>query len=383
MITLTQLEYIVAVDTYRHFGRAAENCFITQPTLSMQIKKLEEDLEIIIFDRSRHPLMPTDVGQRIVDQARIVLKQSEEINNIVKDHKNQVSGLIRIGIIPTMAPYLLPIFIGNYKRKFPNIFIKVVEENTDNIVKLLQKDLIDVGILATPLNEDKISEKPIFYEEMLIYANPSHPLHKLKEITVKDIATPVLIFEKYIYLCALFGGHGGIGRRARLRIWCQTAWGFESLCPHKNRRPSLIGKCWRLFLLKILEINFFIIMNITRENIDAVNAVLKVDIEKADYEKTVADQLKEYRQKAVVPGFRPGKVPDGLIKRKYRIPVLVEEVNKLLSKNLSQYLVDEKLNILGEPLPNEEQQKNINWETDENFEFVFDIALAPEINISR
>jgi len=123
-------------------------------------------------------------------------------------------------------------------------------------------------------------------------------------------------------------------------------------------------------------------MNITRENIDAVNAVLKVDIEKADYEKTVADQLKEYRQKAVIPGFRPGKVPDGLIKRKYRIPVLVEEVNKLLSKNLSQYLVDEKLNILGEPLPNEEQQKSISWETDENFEFVFDIALAPEINIS-
>lgn len=123
-------------------------------------------------------------------------------------------------------------------------------------------------------------------------------------------------------------------------------------------------------------------MNITRENIDAVNAVLKVDIEKADYEKTVADQLKEYRQKAIIPGFRPGKVPDGLIKRKYRIPVLVEEVNKLLSKNLSQYLVDEKLNILGEPLPNAEQQKSISWETDENFQFVFDIALAPEINIS-
>lgn len=123
-------------------------------------------------------------------------------------------------------------------------------------------------------------------------------------------------------------------------------------------------------------------MNITRENIDAVNAVLKVAIEKADYEKTVADQLKEYRQKAVIPGFRPGKVPDSLVKRKYRIPVLVEEVNKLLSQKLSQYLVDEKLSILGEPLPNEEQQKSISWETDENFEFVFDIALAPEINIS-
>jgi trigger factor len=122
-------------------------------------------------------------------------------------------------------------------------------------------------------------------------------------------------------------------------------------------------------------------MNITRENIDAVNAVLKVDIEKADYEKTVADQLKEYRQKAVIPGFRPGKAPDSLIKRKYRIPVMVEEVNKLLSKKLSEYLVEQKLNLLGEPLPNEEQQKSINWESDENFEFAFDIAMAPEINV--
>lgn len=213
MITLTQLEYIVAVDTYRHFGRAAESCFITQPTLSMQIKKLEEDLEIIIFDRSRHPLLPTDVGQRILDQARIVLKQNEEIINIVKDHKNQVSGLIRIGIIPTMAPYLLPLFIGNYKKKYPNIFIKVVEQTTENIVKLLHKDLIDVGILATPLKEEKINEKPIFYEEMLIYANPSHPLHKLKEITIKDIATPEIWLlsdghcfrDQVINLCSFLG----------------------------------------------------------------------------------------------------------------------------------------------------------------------------------
>lgn len=213
MITLTQLEYIVAVDTYRHFGRAAESCFITQPTLSMQIKKLEEDLEIIIFDRSRHPLLPTDVGQRIIDQARIVLKQNEEIINIVKDHKNQVSGLIRIGIIPTMAPYLLPVFIGSYKKKYPNIFIKVVEETTENIVKLLNKDLIDVGILATPLKEEKINEKPIFYEEMLIYANASHPLHKLKEITIKDIATPEIWLlsdghcfrDQVVNLCSFLG----------------------------------------------------------------------------------------------------------------------------------------------------------------------------------
>ncbi len=190
MITLTQLEYIVAVDTHRHFGKAAESCFITQPTLSMQIKKLEEDMEIIIFDRSKQPLIPTDVGARIIEQARVVLKQSEEIINIVKDHKNQVSGMLRIGIIPTLAPYLLPIFIGQYKKRYPNIFIKVTEATTENIVTLLNKDLIDVGVLVTPLKEEKIIEKPVFYEEMLIYANSNHKLHNQKEITLQDIATP-------------------------------------------------------------------------------------------------------------------------------------------------------------------------------------------------
>ncbi|MCG6188636.1 trigger factor [Maribellus maritimus] len=123
-------------------------------------------------------------------------------------------------------------------------------------------------------------------------------------------------------------------------------------------------------------------MNITRENIDDVNAVIKVGIEKADYEKAVNDTLKDYRQKASVPGFRPGKVPAGLIKKRFGTAVLVEEVNKVLSQSLSKYLVEEKLNILGEPLPNEEQQKSINWDTDEDFEFVFDIALAPEVKVT-
>lgn len=213
MVTLTQLEYIVAVDTYRHFGKAAEHCFITQPTLSMQIKKLEEDLEIIIFDRSKQPLIPTDIGIRIVEQARIVLKESAEITNIVKDHKNQISGMLRIGIIPTLAPYLLPIFIGNYKRKYPNIFIKVVEQTTENIVGLLNKDLIDVGILVTPLKEEKIIEKPIFYEEMMIYANSGHKLHTQKAITLKDIATPEIWLlsdghcfrDQVINLCSFVG----------------------------------------------------------------------------------------------------------------------------------------------------------------------------------
>lgn len=214
MITLTQLEYIVAVDTYRHFGRAAESCFITQPTLSMQIKKLEEDLEVIIFDRSKQPLIPTDVGRRILDQARVVLKESEKVNNIVKDHKNLISGELKIGIIPTLAPYLLPLFIGNYKRKYPNINIRVEELTTNNIIDQLQRDLIDVGVLVTPLNEERINEKPIFYEGMLIYSHDDHPISKKEEIVVKDIATPEIWLlsdghcfrHQVINLCSYQGG---------------------------------------------------------------------------------------------------------------------------------------------------------------------------------
>lgn len=190
MITLTQLEYIVAVDTFRHFGRAAEHCFITQPTLSMQIKKLEEDLEIIIFDRSKQPLIPTDVGKRIIEQSRIILQETEKVNDIVKDHKNLISGELKIGIIPTLAPYLLPLFIGNYKRKYPNILITVEELTTENIVDHLNRDLLDVGILVTPLKEDRINERPIFYEEMMIYSHVDHPLHSKEKIKVRDIATP-------------------------------------------------------------------------------------------------------------------------------------------------------------------------------------------------
>ncbi|MGV8091656.1 MAG: trigger factor [Mangrovibacterium sp.] len=122
-------------------------------------------------------------------------------------------------------------------------------------------------------------------------------------------------------------------------------------------------------------------MNITKENIDALNATITVKIEKNDYETTVNEVLKDYRKKANMPGFRPGKVPAGLVKKMYGKAVTADEVNKMLSHNLSQYFIDEKLNILGDPLPNEEKQPTINWDKDEDFEFVFDIAMAPDIEV--
>ena len=122
-------------------------------------------------------------------------------------------------------------------------------------------------------------------------------------------------------------------------------------------------------------------MNITRENIDELNVVLKLELEKTDYEERVTNVLKDYRKKASIPGFRPGKVPFGLINKMYRKPVLVEEINKLVSESLSKYLVDEKLDILGEPLPHEGESKKIDWDTDSEFEFKFDLGLAPEFEL--
>ncbi len=190
MITLIQLEYIVAVDTYRHFATAAEKCFVTQPTLSMQIKKLEETLDVILFDRTKQPVIPTESGKSIIEQARIVLRESKKIKEIVKDVKEDISGELRIGVIPTIAPYLLPLFTGSYKRSHPEVRLKIEEMVTEKIVDNLNKDLIDVGILVTPLHEKSILEKPLYYEEMMIYTSTDHPLASQAIINIKDIATP-------------------------------------------------------------------------------------------------------------------------------------------------------------------------------------------------
>ena len=190
MITLIQLEYIVAVDTYRHFATAAEKCFVTQPTLSMQIKKLEDHLGIILFDRTKQPVIPTDSGVMVIDQARIVLRENNKIVEIIKNTKEKIDGELRIGVIPTIAPYLLPLFAGNYKRSYPDVKLKVDELVTEKILEHLSKDLIDVGILVTPLHDNTIIETPLYYEEMMIYTNSKHQLASKAIIKIKDIAKP-------------------------------------------------------------------------------------------------------------------------------------------------------------------------------------------------
>lgn len=187
MITITQLEYIVAVDEHRHFATAAEKCFVTQPTLSMQIKKLEEDLGVIIFDRSRHPVVPTDIGQKLIEQARVVLASAQRMMEIINEDKQEITGTLRIGIIPTLAPYLLPEFIGPYIRRHPGVQVEVEELVSEEIICRLKIDTLDAGIFVTPYRDDKIRTEPVFYEEMMIYAHPDHELLRMKSVEVKDI----------------------------------------------------------------------------------------------------------------------------------------------------------------------------------------------------
>lgn len=188
-MTLSQLDYIVAVDTYRHFATAAEACHVTQPTLSMQIQKLEDELGVLVFDRSKQPVVPTETGRLILAQARDVLRAAQRIPEIVSESKNDFQGELRIGIIPTLAPYLLPYFIGEFIQKYPAISVQIQELVTDQIVERLRNGLIDVGLVVTPLAENGITEIPLFQEPFVVYAGDSHKLLDKTTVTPADLQT--------------------------------------------------------------------------------------------------------------------------------------------------------------------------------------------------
>ncbi|MBU2914666.1 MULTISPECIES: hydrogen peroxide-inducible genes activator [Reichenbachiella] len=186
-MTLVQLDYIISLDNYRHFAIAAEKCFVTQPTLSMQIQKLEDSLGVIIFDRSKHPVQPTEIGKKILEQARVIVSESQRIQEIIDEEKHDIKGNIRIGVIPTLAPYLIPLFISSFVEKYPFINLQISEHMTDELTDLLKKDQIDIAIMVTPLDNDDLKEIPLFYEEFSVYASHHHPLYKAENINASDL----------------------------------------------------------------------------------------------------------------------------------------------------------------------------------------------------
>lgn len=171
-MNIQQLEYIIAVDNYRHFSKAAEASFVTQPTLSMMIQKLEEELSVKIFDRSQLPIQPTTIGERIINQSRQALAQFNQIKEIIQEEKGIVKGVFRLAIIPTISPYLLPKLMQIHSENKFDIRIVISELTTSQILKGLANDSIDGGILATPLKEGAIKEHPIYYERFFAYVSP-------------------------------------------------------------------------------------------------------------------------------------------------------------------------------------------------------------------
>lgn len=186
-MTIVQLEYIVAVDTYRSFVLAAEKCFVTQPTLSMQVQKLEDTLGVKLFDRSRQPVTPTEIGIEVIAQARILLGESEKIKEIISDRQREMAGELRVAIIPTVSPYILPKILHGFVEKYPGVKLIVWEQTTEQIIQQLKFGTIDCGIMSTPLHESNLTEIPVFYENFVAYVSKSSKLFKKKNINPDDI----------------------------------------------------------------------------------------------------------------------------------------------------------------------------------------------------
>lgn len=186
-MTLIQLEYIVAVDTHRHFAQAADSSFVTQPTLSMQIQKLEEELGVKIFDRTKQPVIPTEIGAAIIAQARVVLREASTINHLIDNQKGKMTGELRIGIIPTLAPYLLPQLFKQLRAKYPNLNLVIKETITEEIINELKNNRLDCGLVVTPLHDSAIKEDVLFYEELFVYVSKNNALSDKKYVLAADI----------------------------------------------------------------------------------------------------------------------------------------------------------------------------------------------------
>lgn len=187
-MTLTQLDYLLAVHDTGSFSQAAIKCHVTQPTLSMQIQKLEEELGAIVFDRTKQPIRATALGERILQQARLTVQHSQRISEIVAEDQGELVGEVRLGVIPTLAPYLLPLFLNDFLKKFPRLHLTIEELETQTMVERIRSNTLDVGIAVTPIVDVNIARKVLFYEPFLVYFAKKHALLAKKQIDEKDLS---------------------------------------------------------------------------------------------------------------------------------------------------------------------------------------------------
>src|SRR5690349_20758250 len=177
IMNLQQLEYILAVDKHRHFAKAAEECNVTQPTLSMMIMKLEDELGVRVFDRKKSPVEPTADGREVIRRAAVILADVSRLNEFVRGVRVDVAGEINLAIIPTLAPYLLPLFLPSFIEKHPLLKVNIRELVTPDLITSLKEGEVDIGLMATPINDDRLAEHPVFYEEFFAYVSHKEKLY--------------------------------------------------------------------------------------------------------------------------------------------------------------------------------------------------------------
>ena len=192
-MTITQLKYTLAVAEHGNFTTASEKCFVTQPTLSMQVQKLEEELGVTIFNRSTKPLQVTEVGEKVLNQARKIIQESTRMNDVISEEKGIIGGTLKVGIIPTVTSTLLPLFLNIFTKKHKNVDLKIEEFNTETIVQKLEDNSIDCAIAATPLSNDKVIERPLYYEPFVAYVPKHHSLSGNKYLEIDDLTNGDLL----------------------------------------------------------------------------------------------------------------------------------------------------------------------------------------------
>jgi LysR family hydrogen peroxide-inducible transcriptional activator len=214
-MTITQLQYALAIAEHKNFTRAAEKCFVTQPTLSTQIQKLEDELNVLIFDRSKKPIELTDVGRKIVHQARNIVNEADRIQDIVDQQKGFIGGEFKLGIIPTVMPTLLPMFLKTFIKKYPKVKLKIEELTTEEIISRINDGHLDAAIVSTPLAIENIKERVLYYEPFVGYIPNNHRLSDKKKLNVSDLEIDDMLLledghcfrDGVINLCKTFKNH--------------------------------------------------------------------------------------------------------------------------------------------------------------------------------
>jgi len=317
-MNIQQLEYIIAVDNHRHFAKAAESSFVTQPTLSMMIQKLEDELGVKIFDRSQLPVQPTPIGVHIINQARIIISQVKQVKEIIQEERGVVQGVFRLGIIPTIAPYLLPKFMKVHEENEYDIELNIEETTTAQITECLLNGSLDGAILATPLKNDKIAEYPIYYEKFYAYVSPRESsLYAKRELEEDDINISKLwlLEEEHCF-------------RAQIL----------KICNMRKRKKSIAASFNPLFTYEAGSINTLI-------NIVDVNSGLTVIPEMAIEGLSEKQKLNVRPFKDISPVREVSLITRKDFLRERVINILIDEVKKsvapgLLDKELKKYVVD-------------------------------------------